>query len=80
LENALGVRQHVIVPESQNAPAVTRHELVSRRIASGFGVLPSIDFDDYASIDAREVCDIGRDRMLPAKGPTFEPLVAKTIP
>jgi len=43
-------------------------------------VLSAVDFDEYARIDAGEVGDIRRNRMLPAEAPASEPLVAKATP
>src|SRR3954447_10336678 len=77
-ENALGIRQHIVVPEPDDAIA-TRLEPISARLAV-LRVLSAIDLDDELRRRAEEIDDIRSERMLAAETKTFELLSAQARP
>jgi hypothetical protein len=66
--DAVDVRQHIVVPEAQDAIAL-RSKIRRSLCISGnvlrLIVLPAIDLDDKAQFVAREVSEVGTDRRLP---------------
>ena len=79
-EHTLGIRQHVVVPEADHAPALRSEIVVSLPVALRFCMLPAIDLDDDLSVDAGEVRNIWRDRMLATETPSAELVVAQACP
>ena len=70
VQHPIGIRQHVIVPEADDAiPA--RLEPIGARLTF-FGMLSAIDLDDEFRLGAKEIDDIGSERMLAAEAETFE--------
>ena len=58
-EHAIGVGQHVIVPESEHSIAVFRKPSVARSIAWVRRMLTAIDFDNNLLLATDEVDDKG---------------------
>jgi hypothetical protein len=79
-QNAFGVRQYIVVPEAEDSPALSCKMSVARFVAQGVGVLSAIDFDDHTCVDAGEIDDVGRNRMLTAESPSAELVIAKAGP
>jgi hypothetical protein len=69
-ENALGVLQNVIVPESQHSKTFPLEPSRPALIVLGLTrhiVLPAINFDDEARPEADDIDDVVPDRLLAAK-------------
>jgi hypothetical protein len=80
-EYDLGSTQHIVVPEAQH-PKTTRSE---KHVSTGIvvrllGMLASVQLDDDGSLKAREVADIGSDRMLSAEFEACQLTSAQTLP
>src|SRR5262245_53985156 len=68
LENDIGLREDVVVPEAQNAKASrSENAIASCVVARLFDVLASIQLDDHSSVRAGEVTDVGADGVLPTE-------------
>jgi hypothetical protein len=67
LDDALGVRQHVVVPEAQNAPASRFKPNCAPAVGLAFVVLAAIGFYDQTMARTGKVGDVSTDRKLPAK-------------
>jgi hypothetical protein len=65
--------QHVIVPKTKHAPASAPEECVADLVFIGFVVLAAIDFDDQPRSNAREICEIWWNGVLPTEIPTQLP-------
>jgi hypothetical protein len=71
LENAVRIREHVIVPESEKAIAGAFEPVITLRVSRVLSVLPAVDFDDQPMIVTDEIDDVVPDRHLSSK---FEPV------
>jgi hypothetical protein len=60
------VLQDVIIPEPQDPAALLFEILISLSIAA-VGVLSVVRFDNKFRLNAGEICDIRRNRVLPTK-------------
>src|SRR2546423_11914816 len=69
LEYAGAVFENLVVPESENTPALSSQRGVSAVVLAGVTMLAAIRFDDYAGFDAREIGEIGRYLQLATKAP-----------
>jgi len=75
LQHAFDVLEHIAVPEANDAIPMTREFRGAERI--GFlpiRVLSAVELDHQLSRWAGEVCDSGRERMLPTELPSGAPL------
>ena len=79
-DNAFGVRQHVVVPESNDAPTVFFENLCSTRVGFVVGMLTAISFNDEVMLGAGEIDDEIADRMLPAKPVAGQTAIAQNRP
>jgi len=68
LENLLGVRHHVVVPEPKNTEARGPQKSIATIIVRYLvNMLASVQLHDDGSLDAGEVANVEADLMLPAK-------------
>ena len=61
--------ENLVVPKSENTPALSSQRSVSAVVLAGVAMLAAVRFNDYAGFDAREIGDIGRYRKLATKAP-----------
>ena len=78
-EHAVGIGEHIIVPEAKDAIAVLLDDRGSRRIARHV-VLPAVQFDRQAGSSAGKVGDIGVDLELANELLALELSTAKVMP
>jgi hypothetical protein len=71
--------QDVVVPESQDPPSAVAEVGIPRVVIAKVRMLPTVRFDNEPRLDAREIDDVGRNRMLAAESPA-ELLLAEHIP
>jgi len=62
--NAVDIPQYIVVPITRHRPTLPTQEPIALFIALRLSVLPAINLDDQASVDACKIDDVGRDRML----------------
>ena len=70
LQRGLGIRQHLSITEAQDAKTLRRDPGIARTVLfppSRMIVRATVDLDDYAAFEAREVDDERTYRHLPAK-------------
>ena len=68
LQNAIEIRQDVVVPETKHAPAAPFEEHRATRILVYFGrVLPAVELDDKLTLSAGKIHDVATDRHLSPK-------------
>ena len=79
-EHALGVRQHVVVPEAKHAPAEPCKIEVARLVRCGVSMLPAVDLHNHSRFDTSKIGDVGRDRVLASEAPAREPVISETSP
>ena len=79
-EHAVGVLQHVVVPEADDAVAVGFDDLRSSIIGRAVSVLATIEFDGEARGAAGEVDHEGADRQLPRELDTAQLAGAQVRP
>lgn len=73
--------QHFMIPESQHTESTLCQVGVPLRVVRfGLRVLTSVEFDDQARLQAREVSDIGTDRMLSAETVTAQCSSSEMLP
>jgi outer membrane receptor for Fe3+-dicitrate len=64
----LGVRQHIVIPETQNLKPVGNHYVgPSEVVLASQIVLPAVEFDDQAEFETGEIGKIAGDWMLTAE-------------
>jgi hypothetical protein len=80
LENALRIREHVVVPRPQDAPSMGGEEGISPFVSARLGMLAAIDFDDQPRLDGSEVDYVGQDRMLSPEWPSLKTMRAQMCP
>jgi hypothetical protein len=68
------VLQNVVVPKTQQPPALRCQELVASAVGIWDIMLSTVCFDDQSRFDAREVDDVGWNGKLPAVAMTQLPL------
>ena len=80
LHHRVAVQQYVAVPESDDAPAVSRKDARSPRVGlRGIDVLTAVELDDETSFHACEVCKEPADGMLSTKA-IAELAIPQTMP
>jgi len=80
LDHALGVREHVIVPETNDAPTLGLQEHCAPLVLYFVRMLPAIRFNDELVLCAREIDDEITDRMLTVKPVASQTAVAQNRP
>jgi len=70
LQHAGTVSENLVVPETENAPALRPQIRVSAIVIARAVMLTPISFNDQPRFKAREIGDIGRYRKLAAETPT----------
>ena len=80
LEHTLGVGEDVVVPKSDNAPALAHEPFCAPVIGSVLAVLASIRLNDEAVLGAGEVDDERADRVLPPEPVADEASSAQVSP
>jgi len=75
-DDAFGVRQNIVVPDSDDAIARGRELSITMLIGNTVGVLSAIDFDDHSPLAANEVDHVWADRLLPRKFESAEAAIA----
>jgi hypothetical protein len=82
-QNALSIRQNIVIPKSQDSVAIRAQERVSRSITRRLWSMPmlaAIQFNHQSVRVAREVYEVRPDCCLPAEvRPTLWPL-PKSLP
>jgi hypothetical protein len=63
LDHRLNLQQHLVVPEPQHAPSLRFKKRRACSIAT-LRMLATIQLDDHPALDAAEVRDVRRNRML----------------
>jgi hypothetical protein len=72
--------EDVAIPEAEKAEALGMEIGVTNEIALGLSVLGTICFNDEASLEADEICDVVSNRQLPTKLELGEATIAQEIP
>ena len=68
-QDTLTVRKDFVVPEPEDAPALSSQLTIAQVMLTRPRMLAAIGFDDQAGFEASEVDDVGRDRELTSKSP-----------
>jgi len=79
LQNTGAVLNDLVVPEAEDAPALSAQCLVSGIVIFSAPVLSAVGFDDEVSLNTGEIHDIRRDRVLTPEAPP-ELFIPKPIP
>src|SRR5260370_9445312 len=67
-DHVVGVRKHVVVPESQHAESGRSQEMIATRVVCQLrGMVAAIQFHDAFPVERSEVADIESDLVLPSK-------------
>ena len=78
LEDAVDVREYLVVPKAEDGVSLRLEELRPGQIVmQPKRVLATIELDDQASLSAAEVSDEGADGVLAAEPPAVESAIAK---
>lgn len=83
LQHGIGLAQHLVVPETQHAPALRLQELralLVMRQSVAMRVLATVELDDQAGCHAGEVREVGADGMLAAEFVLAQLLGAQVAP
>ncbi|HZC47018.1 MAG TPA: hypothetical protein VE243_11120 [Candidatus Acidoferrum sp.] len=73
LHNLIGLRNDLMVPESQHRVSLADKKRSAPFVAVGFvGVLRTVDLDNQPRFQAEEVCEKRSDRLLSAEPESFE--------
>src|SRR6202035_5446085 len=72
-KNARHVAQHFVVPKSQDAVVVIGKPFVSNYISRIIRMLPSVDFNNEATVTANKIDDVGTNRFLPDELVSIQP-------
>jgi hypothetical protein len=80
LQNPIDILDHIIVPEAQNSIVMIAKPLVANGVASAFGVLTTVNFNDQALLPANQVYDVGTNRLLANEFHSAERARADTVP
>jgi hypothetical protein len=81
LDDTIGVRQHVVVPEAKHEVTQPFQGQSSLRVLlDTLCMLPAVKFDDDPCIGANEVDDEPINRRLPSEFPAFETAIAQAKP
>jgi hypothetical protein len=76
-KHALSIRQRIVVPEPQNAPAVCREKVITLIVCWTVCMLAAIQLDYQSVLDRSEVRDVRTDRQLSAKFCAVKPAIAQ---
>ena len=79
LDHAFDIQENVVVPESQDDPAL-RLKLAGTKPINLAVVLLTIQFNDQIAFDATEIGDIGRDWVLSTNLQTFNLSSPQALP
>jgi hypothetical protein len=79
-QHSLGILENIVVPESQDAESMIDKPPISCGIGNGSRVLPTINLDNEAHIEANEVCDIWTNRYLATKLYSAQPSIPQCEP
>src|SRR4051812_36583440 len=66
-KHGVWTRQHIVVPDAQNAKALPGKPAIALSIASAIGVLAAVEFDDQLLVRTENVDDVAPDGDLAAK-------------
>ena len=80
LEHAIRVREHIGIPETDDAVAAQFEKARTAFICRIVRMLTTIEFDDQLSFDADEIGDIKSDRKLPPELETTKGAIAQALP
>ena len=75
-----GLRQYVIVPETQDPVAAASQVRRAQGVAAGLDMLAAVELDDQARLDAGEIDDVRAHRMLAAELASAQAPVAQVEP
>ena len=79
--HAVGVRQHIIVPEADDAESLLLRPPCASLVGFNLSrMLAAIDFDDQPSLETQKVDDIGSKRDLVAKTRPIDLLASQSRP
>src|SRR5579859_6000164 len=81
-QHAFQIRQHLVVPVTNNRDALLRKPLLAAIIGllPLLGVLSAVDFDRQMETGAVKVDGVGADRMLLSKRKAAELIAAQCVP
>ena len=81
LQHRISPQKNIVVPKAQYPITSCTQQFVASMVhSSSLLMLPAIDFDDQAGLEAHEVNDVWADRSLPAKFRTHPPARAQVVP
>src|SRR6266851_331991 len=80
LQNALDVREDIVVPDAKYAVAEGCEVSIANFIGRAIGMLPTIDLDNQTLLSTDEIDVIAPDRLLAGKLEPAEPTVAQLQP
>jgi hypothetical protein len=79
-QDAFGISEHVIVPESKHSVTFDHQAAITDRVGGRLIMLPTIHFDNQPPFSADKVADVTKYRLLPHKLVPIDLPVANTIP
>ena len=81
LQDTVHTRQHIGIPESQDAKALRSQKSIPMRVVELLiHTLTAVEFDDDRSFQTYEVADEGINRMLPSEFEAIQLTPAQMIP
>jgi hypothetical protein len=80
LDHALRISGHVIVPDPDDPPTISRQPRGSPFISRAIRMLAAVHFDDQPMADRDEIGHVGADGSLPTKLVAGEPPISKHEP
>jgi hypothetical protein len=80
LQNPIGIREHVVIPESKDTTAMLGEPPVTLDVAWIVGMLSSVYLDDEPPLSADKVHSGSSDRLLPNKLVTVQLARSEAIP
>jgi hypothetical protein len=78
--HALGIRQNIVVPESQYTKSPGPQIVITRFVPQVLGMLPAIDLNNQLAAKACKVNDIRSDRHLSLEVVSIEAMRSQSIP
>jgi hypothetical protein len=76
----VGILDNLIVPKAEYPPAALCKERCALGVSLTFGMLAAVCLNNEPRFDAREIGKRGWDRMLPAKLPSVDSMIAQLLP
>jgi hypothetical protein len=76
LQHAVGVQQDLMIPESDDAPALLLQPRRPELIIPALGMLAAIGLNDKPTPDTREVDDVPANRMLATEFEALQPTIS----